>query len=113
MDPLRLPGDLDSLKTIRDYVNSVAAKAGLDKKRTYRLALAVDEIATNIIVHGYDEAGIAGDILVRTNVTDDLIEITLEDIGRPYNPLLYDEPDDLDSQLEGRDIGGLGIFLAL
>ena len=32
MESLRFPGELDSLKTIRDYVTSAAANAGLDKK---------------------------------------------------------------------------------
>jgi anti-sigma regulatory factor (Ser/Thr protein kinase) len=113
MESLRLPGDLDSLATIREYVNSAAAQAGLDKRRAYRLSLAVDEIATNIIVHGYDEAGLAGDILMHAKVTDELLEIVIEDVGMPYNPLLHKDPEDLDAQLEDRDIGGLGIYLAL
>lgn len=113
MESLRVPGDLGSLKKIRDYVTSAAAVAGLDKKRTYRLSLAVDEIATNIITHGYDEAGLSGEILVHTKVTEDQLQITIEDVGMPYNPLLHAEPEDLDSQLADRAIGGLGVYLAL
>lgn len=113
MEPLRLPGELQSLKPIRDYVNSAAAAAGLDKKSTYRLSLAVDEIATNIITHGYDEAGLAGDILMHAKVTDDHIEIIIEDVGMPYNPLMHKDPDNLDAQLEERGIGGLGVYMAL
>jgi serine/threonine-protein kinase RsbW len=113
MEPLRLPGELASLKPIRDYVNSASTKAGLDQRRAYRLSLAVDEIATNIIVHGYDEAGLAGEILMHAKVGEGTVEIILEDVGRPYNPLLHKEPDNLDTHIAERDIGGLGIYMAL
>jgi anti-sigma regulatory factor (Ser/Thr protein kinase) len=113
MDSLRVPGDFASLKKIRDFVTSAAANVGLDKRRAYRLSLAVDEIATNVITHGYDEVGLAGEILVHAQVIENGLQITIEDAGKPYNPLLHREPDNLDSQLEDRAIGGLGIFLAL
>ncbi len=46
-----MPGILDSLEPIRGYIKQAAAAANLEKKSTYRLILAVDEIATNIILH--------------------------------------------------------------
>lgn len=113
MESLRLPGELASLKPIRDYVNAASAKAGLDQRRAYRLSLAVDEIATNIIVHGYDEAGMAGDILMHARISEGMVEIIIEDVGRPYNPLLHKEPENLDTHIAERDIGGLGIYMAL
>jgi len=113
METLRLPGELASLKPIREYVTAAAAKAGLDKLRAYRLSLAVDEIATNVVIHGYQEAGLAGDILLRITMTDQSIEVIVEDMAAPYNPLLQRVPDNLDAQLIERDIGGLGIFMAL
>jgi len=112
MESLRLPGEVASLKPIRDYVNAAAGKAGLDKVRAYRLALAVDEIATNAIVHGYHEAGLAGDILLHITVSDESIEVIIEDAGRPFNPLLHQVPNNLEAQLVDRDVGGLGIFMA-
>jgi anti-sigma regulatory factor (Ser/Thr protein kinase) len=94
-------------------VTAAAAKAGLDKLRAYRLTLAVDEIATNVVVHGYHEAGLAGDILLHVTCTEESIEVIVEDMGRPYNPLLHKVPDNLEAQLAERDIGGLGVFMAL
>ncbi|MGA9380780.1 MAG: ATP-binding protein, partial [Phormidium sp.] len=54
MEQLTVPGTLDSLSKISDYVLSAASAAGLDKKASYKLRLAVDEIATNVIVYGYE-----------------------------------------------------------
>ena len=60
MEPLILPGTLDSLSKIGAYVLEAASQAGLERKIAYRLRLAVDEIATNSIVHGYDRVGEEG-----------------------------------------------------
>ena len=113
MEPLRLPGTLDSLARIRDYVDRAAVEAGLEKKARYRLRLAVDEIATNIITYGYEEAGLSGDITIGANIEGDTLTVVLEDTAIPFNPLNAAEPDDLDAPLEERQIGGLGIFLTV
>ena len=112
MEALTLPGTLDALKAIREYVFAAADASGLDKKRAYRLGLAVDEIATNIITHGYVEAGREGMIVVEAQISDDTLIIILQDTGVPYNPLLQRTPAGLDAPLEDRQIGGLGVFLA-
>jgi anti-sigma regulatory factor (Ser/Thr protein kinase) len=113
MDALLLPALLDSLAAIRRYVEVAAAAAGLEPRPTYSLKLAVDEIATNIIVHGFEEHGLRGDVTIRAELNDDLAVI-LEDSGPPFDPRSRDLPDadDLEVPLEDRDIGGLGLYLA-
>jgi serine/threonine-protein kinase RsbW len=113
MEMLVVPGQLDSLETIRSFITSAAAKSGLDKLRTYRLTLAVDEIATNIISYGYKGSGLQGDVRVLANSTDTGLEITLEDTAPPYDPFAADQPVELDAPIEERQIGGLGVFLAV
>jgi serine/threonine-protein kinase RsbW len=113
MEPLTFPGTLDSLALIRDYVESAAAQAGLDRKRAYRLSLAVDEIATNIINHGYREAGLTGSVVVRATIDADVLTIVLEDTAMPFDPRRATRPEQIDLPLSERPIGGLGIFLAM
>jgi serine/threonine-protein kinase RsbW len=108
---LTVPGHLDSLNDIAVYIMKTATEAGLDKKAAYRLRLAVDEIATNIITHGYDEAGLEGEIVVRSSIDDETLTIYLEDTGAAYNPQLNEAPHDLNLPLEERQIGGLGLYL--
>ena len=72
---------------------------GHSEARSYGLALAIDEIATNIATHGYEEAGITGDIVINNNITSTAVEITVEDSGTPFNPLLQAEPRNLDAPL--------------
>jgi serine/threonine-protein kinase RsbW len=112
MEPLTVPGKLDSLSAIAKYVMNAATTAGLDKKAAYRLRLAVDEIVTNIIVHGYEEAGLEGDVYIKAELDDKQLSICLEDTGVKFDPASKEDPGDLHQPLEGRSIGGLGVYLA-
>jgi serine/threonine-protein kinase RsbW len=108
------PGTLDSLESVRDYVASVARVAGLDERAAYRLCLAVDEIATNVVTHGYEEAGVRGELKIAATADAEALIVRLEDSGQPFDSTRYMPPaaEDLTAPLESRRIGGLGILLA-
>lgn len=115
MENLSVSGTLDSLKAIADYVVEAAKSAGLDKKSSYKLRLAVDEIASNIIMHGYEEANLSGKIDLIADINDSALTLALEDTGARYDP--YErvgvEEEDFNKPLEERPIGGLGVYLAI
>ena len=113
MKELTVPGVLSSLKDVRNYVAEAADQAGLDKKASYRLLLAIDELATNSIVHGYEEANLNGNLYLLATIDDKALTIFVEDTGNEYNPLDRETPDHLNNALEDRPIGGLGTYLAL
>ncbi len=115
MEPLTVPGNLDSLEAIAQYVIAAAAEAGLDKKASYKLRLAVDEIATNIIIYGYEEANCEGVLDLRADIDEQSLTISIEDTGLAFDPLekLPLEEETLDQPLEERPIGGLGLYLAI
>ena len=73
----------------------------------------VDEIATNIVLHGYREAGRSGDLKVWAESSAGRLIVHLEDSGQPFDPREAPRPLDLDRPLEERPDGGLGIYLAL
>ena len=114
MEAKSFPGTLDSLGPIREYVRSAAHSAGLDDKVTYKLSLAVDEIATNIVVHGYEEAGRSGVLDIQVETDSRSLTVIIEDDGVPFDPRESELPssEDLNRSLETRPIGGLGVFLA-
>jgi anti-sigma regulatory factor (Ser/Thr protein kinase) len=113
MTRITMPGTLDSLDEIGVFVIGSATKAGLDKTKSYRLRLAVDEIATNAIIHGYQEAGRVGDIRIESEMSDTKLTIRLYDDGDEYDPGEIADPGDLKRPLEERPIGGLGVFLSI
>ena len=113
LQPLTVPGELESLRAIAQFVLKTACLARLDEKTTYKLRLAVDEIATNIIEHGYTEAGLTGDITCYAELEHSHLKLALEDWGLAYDSPKHSQPITLQQPLIQRPIGGLGIFLAI
>jgi serine/threonine-protein kinase RsbW len=115
MDELRVSAQLDVLSSVGAFVLKAAENAGLDRRAAYRLRLAVDEMATNIIVHGnpLEHSG-DDEIRLTSEIDDRSLTITLEDRGPEFNPLEHETPEGhIDKPMEQRPIGGLGVFLAI
>ena len=116
MPTLTLPGDLGALEPIAELVIEQAAAAGLDKHAAYQLQLAVDELATNCIIHGYQEHGLEGDLRVSADVAGGKLTVTVEDAAVPYDPRQRDMDEveeTFDDPLHERPIGGLGIYFIM
>lgn len=110
MQEKTFPGTLDSLEPVRAYVAEAGRAAGLDTGRIYNLCLAVDEIATNVVLHGYEEAGLKGDIAIEALQERGQLIIRLLDHGRNYDPDRVSNPD-LGNPLN-QQTGGWGLFLS-
>jgi serine/threonine-protein kinase RsbW len=80
-----------------------------DEERA-RLQVILDELFTNIVTHGYDDATWQGRIEVALCLRDDRLIIECVDDGRPFDPLL-NSPPDLDLPARDRPVGGLGIAI--
>ena len=112
MESITVPGTLDYLGEIAKYVITAAEHANLERKIAYKLRLAVDEIATNIITHGYQESGKEGFITIEAHMDAKTLTITLTDTGVEFNPTKDTPKNELDLPMEERQIGGLGVYLA-
>lgn len=105
---LRITADLNQLATLRCFVQDVAMAFKVDPAIIPELLLAVNEIATNIIIHGYQSQ--PGTIEVEMKREEDGLMICLRDEAPPFDPTLVPSPD-LSLPLEKRPLGGLGIHL--
>jgi serine/threonine-protein kinase RsbW len=112
MQELSIPSELKFLEDVSEFVLKAAQAANLGEDATYKLRLAVDEIATNIILHGYHEAGENGQLVLEARLDEQSLTIRLEDTARPYDPRLAHLPDTA-APLEQRKVGGLGVHFAL
>ncbi len=115
MASLRVEASLDALSQIGAFVLREAEQAGIDRKAAYRLRLAVDEIATNIVLHGKPEEGANEMVDVISTIDDAALTIVLEDGGPAFDPLTHELPDaeDLSKPMHEKPMGGLGVFLAI
>ena len=113
MERLSVTGTLDSLGLVVAFVQGAAAAARLEREDACRLSLAVDEIVTNIITHGYAQEDREDRVDLRVEVDDDTVAISIEDSGPAFDPLQHPLPDGLDQPQDQRGVGGLGIYLVL
>lgn len=102
----------NTLATLRDFVSRSGRSANLAPRAIYNLKLAVDEIATNIVMYAYPASTDDDLLTVTARIYNDRLEITLEDNGIPYDPRSRNEPD-VEEPLDTRELGGLGVFFAL
>lgn len=115
MTELTVVGKLQSLPKIAQYIQQLAREVGLDAHTSYNLRLAVDEISTNIILHGYCQTEEPGLLVFSTILTSEQLIVILEDTGSAYDPeqLHQLSADQIDKTLEQRPMGGLGVYLAV
>ncbi len=105
---LRVAADVRELASIREFVEAQATALGVHSHAVYDLVLAANEIATNIVVHGY--RGQAGTIAISIQSEGDTITIVLRDRAPPFDPTQVLAPD-ITVPLERRRPGGMGIHL--
>ena len=75
----------------------------------FEINLVLDELITNVILHGYDRDA-EEKILVRLELHGPALPVTIEDGGQPFDPLSVPPPD-LDLPPEDRPVGGLGMHI--
>ena len=106
---IRIASDVGRLAAVRDLIRTAAIEAGADRAYVEDLVQAVDEMATNAIVHGH--AGREGWVEVRVAADRDRLVVTIEDDAPLFDPTSVPEPD-LSVPPDHRPPGGMGVHLA-
>jgi anti-anti-sigma factor len=105
---LIIPGTLDRVPEVCEFVVEAATAAGLDDRALYHCQMAVDEWCTNIVEHGFGH-GKRGRIEVVCAQRGTQFYITINDDSPAFNPTTLSEVDP-SKPLEEREPGGLGWF---
>jgi len=105
---IRIDADLRALAGLRAFVREAAADAGAPESCLVDIVQAVDEAATNAIVHGY--AGGPGWIEVVASLEGDRFMVRLEDAAPEFDPTTVPAPDLSVPPLIRRP-GGMGVHL--
>ncbi len=106
--PLRLRANLERLAEIRNFVQERATTLGADQDLLADVLLAVDEAATNTILHGY--GGREGVIEIEVGREGDVLVVRLRDEAEPFDPTSIQPPDET-LPPEQRVLEGVGIYL--
>ena len=100
--------DITEIPQVSAWLEVVMRGAGFTEEAILDTQLAVEEAITNVIVHGYKESG--GEVVITCHLNSDRVEVEIADTAPRFDPLSMPEPD-LESSIDKRRIGGLGVFL--
>jgi len=105
---LSVKASLENLQVIRQYIDQVGARLGVNETALGDLRLVVDEAVTNVILHGYGD--LDGTVELHMEGDGDTVIITIRDQAKTFDSSHVNEPQ-LDTALKDRPFGGMGIFL--
>src|SRR6185369_16325360 len=95
---------LEEIAPLTERFSEWAVGVGVPQKAIAGVMLMLDELISNIVMHGYRDA--AGPVEVSGELQGDRLVIVLKDRAHAFNPL--DVPQaDTSLSIEDRDIGGL------
>ena len=106
---LKIPGQVDNLEIIRNFISGVAKKVGFGDDDANKIELAVDEACTNVIEHAYRDDD-DKDIDIAIKLDYQKLTVVVTDRGRSFNFKQVEMPN-MNSYLAELRVGGLGIYL--
>ena len=106
---LSLINDLQEIGAAAAKVDAFCEARGLSPQIAYAVNLSIDEILTNTISYGYDDDE-QHRIDLTLRVDGETLVVMIVDDGRAFDSSLTQDPD-VETALEERALGGLGLFL--
>ncbi|NCA82707.1 MAG: ATP-binding protein [Opitutae bacterium] len=104
-----MANDSADLERTLDEVDARLAALDVSAKRKYAVRLALDELLSNVIRYAYDD-GAVHRIGLKLE-TGEPFALTIDDDGKPFDPLADAPAPVLDGPVEDRPIGGLGLHI--
>ncbi len=99
----------ENLPDLIEFLEEACRRTGADRSICFDLRLAVEEVCTNLIQHGYADME-PGPIKLNFQADPERIVISISDLGLSFPPE-HAPPPDLESGWEDRPLGGLGWHL--
>ncbi|AKC81563.1 hypothetical protein IMCC26134_00030 [Verrucomicrobia bacterium IMCC26134] len=107
---LQLKNDRREVEGLSQWLDRFADQQDLSPRVRGNLQVALEEVALNVIVHGYGEGGATRHFTVSLTLEGDYVRAEVSDEAVAFDPLTRAEVDTT-LPLEKRPIGGLGIHL--
>jgi anti-sigma regulatory factor (Ser/Thr protein kinase) len=110
---LTVPADAKALAVVSAFVWAICGDAHLSQRKSYQFRLAIDEVVSNIIQHGYQGCEDCPPIRIWAEIQERAVTMTIEDGGEPFDITREMPVVDVSLPLEQRNPGGLGVFLVV
>jgi serine/threonine-protein kinase RsbW len=102
-----LTGNQEAISALTERVTAYLVDCGIDAHAVHHMALVLDELLTNVAMHGV--TGNAA-VSVRLTVSPDRVTAEVVDGGKMFDPRVERIPN-VSAGAEQRPIGGLGLWL--
>lgn len=99
----------EHLAEIIEDIESFSSKDKWSSDLLFRVNLIVEEMVLNILDYGYCDP--SGPVQIVVTSKPETVTIDITDQAPPFDPLNDAPAPDLDSAVEDRRIGGLGVYL--
>ena len=109
-------GTLQEIASAAEWIDSIAAAAGLSENQAFSMQVCLEELMSNIVQHGRthsrkDSVGCGAlTISIAIDAYDDRIMMTVEDNAQPFD-LAKAVAKKVDRPLDQLEPGGLGVHL--
>jgi serine/threonine-protein kinase RsbW len=104
------PARMSALPAALEFAARVCGDAGIGRDVGLRLAVLIEELFTNTVVHGHGQDSEAP-VRLALSAEGGRVALTYEDTGRPYDPFAEMTLPDEGAELDDRQVGGLGVVL--
>jgi serine/threonine-protein kinase RsbW len=108
--PQRFRAHMDDLQAARALAEAVCAQQGVAPGDTLRLALVLEELFTNTVMHGH-RRNCDAPVLVGLHTSDTHLHLHYTDDAPPFDPLQYLKSAAPDAEIEREHPGGWGLHL--
>jgi serine/threonine-protein kinase RsbW len=106
---LRIASSQEGIREAAEGFDEFARAHALPQRAKWPFQVALDEMLSNIVRYGYG-GDHEGEIEIRLELRQGVLQVTIEDEAAPFDPLQAKEPA-TDLGLAERDVGGLGISI--
>ena len=97
---------------MKGLIDEFGDASRLGREDRHKLTLIVEELFTNTVTHGHRGDSHAP-VQISLEETAAGVQLTYEDSAPPYDPLAASRRTDIESTINERRVGGLGVFLTL
>ncbi len=105
-----IPADLARVQPLVFEAASFLETHGVVGKPLFAAQLVLEEVVVNVVQHAFD-GDPSKEIRISLSVDADAVTLTVEDEGRPFDPLTQAPNADTDSPIGERPLGGMGLHL--
>ena len=96
---------MENMETVLAFIENTLTDLGVPPKDMVKINIAADEIFSNIVRYSG-----ASEAKAECGAADGQVWLVFTDNGRPYDPTEKPDPDTAASA-DGREAGGMGIFI--